>query len=416
MDNELDADEAPLVQENEHIEPPSNGHDVRRTLLKLYLSHTLSAWSSRTFEFGAVLFLAAIFPGTLLYASSYALIRAASAIVFSPLIGHYVDGNNRLKVIRLAITWQRISVAVSCLLFILMIEHEKESSLVHAAFFITAAFACVEKLGAVGSTVALERDWVVVITEELRVDRQDVNTMMRRIDLLCKLLAPLFVSFMDANGTKMAIWVVFGFSSASIVIEYVAIAQVYQEVAALGMAKDTPEPREDELELQDQAVEDSSCSFAQPRTFVRLITRILVPWRVYMRNSVFLASFSLNLLYLTVLSTGVQFTTYLLAVGFTSLDVSFVRTAAVIFELLGTVTAPFITNKIGPIRSGLWFINWQLATLIVGVSLFVWTNGDWTGSISLISGVILSRLGLWGFDLSVQFLIQEVRFATSEML
>ena len=70
---------------------------------QLYISHFLSTWNVRGFEFGAVLFLATIFPGTLLPMSVYALVRAASAIVLSPVVGRYIDGGGRLQVIRVSI-------------------------------------------------------------------------------------------------------------------------------------------------------------------------------------------------------------------------------------------------------------------------------------------------------------------------
>jgi iron-regulated transporter 1 len=70
---------------------------------RLYVSHFLSTWNVRGFEFGAVLFLATIFPGTLLPMSVYALVRAASAIVLSPVVGRYIDNGDRLQVIRVSI-------------------------------------------------------------------------------------------------------------------------------------------------------------------------------------------------------------------------------------------------------------------------------------------------------------------------
>ena len=70
---------------------------------RLYISHFLSMWNSRFFEFGAVLFIAKIFPGTLLPVSIYAVVRSAAAIVLSPKIGSYIDVNERLKVVRLSI-------------------------------------------------------------------------------------------------------------------------------------------------------------------------------------------------------------------------------------------------------------------------------------------------------------------------
>lgn len=69
----------------------------------LYISHFLSTWNSRVFEFGAVLFLASIYPGTLLPMSIYALSRGLSAILFAPAVGHYIDARNRLHVVRSSI-------------------------------------------------------------------------------------------------------------------------------------------------------------------------------------------------------------------------------------------------------------------------------------------------------------------------
>lgn len=70
---------------------------------RLYLSHFLSTWNSRVFEFGAVLYLATIFPGTLLPMSVYALTRGLSAVIFAPAIGQYIDTNDRLQVVRASI-------------------------------------------------------------------------------------------------------------------------------------------------------------------------------------------------------------------------------------------------------------------------------------------------------------------------
>lgn len=69
----------------------------------LYISHFLSAWNSRVFEFGAVLYLTYIFPGTLRPVSVYAFARSVSAILFSHAVGRYIDSRNRLLVARLSI-------------------------------------------------------------------------------------------------------------------------------------------------------------------------------------------------------------------------------------------------------------------------------------------------------------------------
>lgn len=85
---------------NEEVESAQVSRTYNR---QLYVSHFLSTWNVRGFEFGAVLFLATIFPGTLLPMSVYALVRAASAIILSPVVGRYIDSGDRLQVIRVSI-------------------------------------------------------------------------------------------------------------------------------------------------------------------------------------------------------------------------------------------------------------------------------------------------------------------------
>jgi iron-regulated transporter 1 len=70
---------------------------------RLYISHFLSTWNSRVFEFGAVLYLATIYPSSLLHMSVYALSRGLAAILFAPTVGHYIDIGNRLRVVQVSI-------------------------------------------------------------------------------------------------------------------------------------------------------------------------------------------------------------------------------------------------------------------------------------------------------------------------
>jgi iron-regulated transporter 1 len=129
----------------------------------------------------------------------------------------------------------------------------------------------------------------------------------------------------------------------------------------------------------------------------------------YVHHEVFLPSIALSLLYFTVLSFAGQMVTYLVAVGYSSAQIGLIRTLSVIFEMSATWIAPFAASKIGPIRAGLWFINWQLAWILLSVILFLHVPSSALAASFLTGGVILSRLGLWGFDLCAQIIIQKVR-------
>ncbi|KGO77598.1 Major facilitator superfamily domain, general substrate transporter [Penicillium italicum] len=348
------------------------------------------------FEFGAVLFLASIFPGTLMYASIYALVRAFSAVALSSWLGAQVDRSDRLVAVRYSI----------------------------------------KKLASTANTVAVERDWAIMISDSINVPRQgnkpeangsstipnfdqiaDLNASMRRIDLFCKLLAPVFISLIDSISTRYAIWTVFALNTASVLVEYIAIAQVYQSVPAL-IRTQAPTTQADDTNSETHGPHENAS-----RKLLQSLPESLSPWKEYIASPVFLASFALSLLYLTVLSFGATMVTYLLHSGFTPLQVSYMRIGAVAAEISGTWTAPLIMNRIGPIRSGLWFLNWQFVCVAGATAAFVaWDSNSRSAAGALIAGVALSRIGLWGFDLSVQFLVQEniperarARFSATEM-
>ncbi|KAJ5177748.1 uncharacterized protein N7500_000447 [Penicillium coprophilum] len=393
----------------------SNGPapEVRSVLRRLYISHTLSAWNSRMFEFGAVLFLASIFPGTLLYASIYALVRAFSAVALSSWLGAQVDRSDRLVAVRHSIVWQRLPVAVSCLFFVATLSIDSWMLKI-VLFAVQGLLACLEKLAATANTVAVERDWAIVISESINIPRQDLNASMRRIDLFCKLLAPVFISLIDSISTQYAIWTVFTLNTTSVLVEYIAIAQVYRSVPALTKKQAATDDTINESTPLHNPSQEISPSLPESS---------LAPWKEYIASPVFLASFALSLLYLTVLSFGATMVTYLLQAGFTSLQISYMRIGAVAAELSGTWTAPIIMRRIGPIRSGLWFLNWQFVCVAGAAVAFVtWDSGSQFVAGMLIAGVALSRVGLWGFDLSVQFLVQEnineharARFSATEV-
>ncbi|KAJ5697526.1 hypothetical protein N7488_011210 [Penicillium malachiteum] len=388
--------------------------ESRPVLYRLYTSHLLSVWNSRMFEFGAVLFLASIFPGTLLYASIYALVRALSPILLSSWMGSRVDKSDRLVALRHSIVWQRVPVAASCLCLVAFQATKNESAT--SVLFVAVIFlACIEKLAATANTVAVERDWAIVISDSIKMPRQDLNASMRRIDLFCKLIAPVFISLVDSFSTKVAIWTVLGLNIASVLIEYIAIAQVYQAVPALKKAAAAGRTGETDETLQ--AHRNSS------EGVLDYLRGSLTPWEEYVSSRVFLPSFALSLLYMTVLSFGATMVTYLLHSGFDSLQVSCMRIGSVAAEVSGTWIAPLIMNRIGPIRSGLWFLNWQFCCVAGAALTFaLWDSNSQIVAGSLIVGVALSRIGLWGFDLSAQFLVQDnveeharARFSSTEM-
>lgn len=113
-DTNDNAHEQMQMQQADVLTPPQmTQSEHRRVCRRLYISHALSTWNSRLFEFGAFLFLAGIYPNTLLPASVYALARAASAALLSPWLGTYIDVADRLRAVRLSIRMCEHSASLS---------------------------------------------------------------------------------------------------------------------------------------------------------------------------------------------------------------------------------------------------------------------------------------------------------------
>ncbi|OAA75154.1 Ferroporti-1 [Akanthomyces lecanii RCEF 1005] len=338
-------------------------HERRRLESRLYVSHTLSAWNSRLFEFGAVLFLASIFPQTLLPMSLYALVRSLAAVALAHPVGARIDRGHRLRVVRASIVGQRLPVAASCGILWLLAERRAAEASPHVVGVLLAllcALAGVEKVAAMANTIAVERDWVVAMTGEDEGWRRGKT-------------------FWPSAGV------------------------VYKNVDALQNNHTDPLP------AQDAASPSVVTRF---RTFMAAIVPIS-SLMDYFRHSAFLPSFSLSLLYLTVLSFSGQFITFLLSIGFTPLHVGIARTGSTVIELSATWAAPRLMSYMGPIRGGIWSLSWQMICLTLGLGMFlrdgIGTDAHhaWTSVAGLIVCIALSRLGLWGYDLCAQTIVQE---------
>jgi len=254
------------------------------------------------------------------------------------------------------------------------------------ALALLSLLACIEKLSSVVNTISVERDWVVVISQNNTDDLRELNSQMRRIDLFCKLVAPLSIALVAGLSTSIAILVTFGMTASSVFVEYYAIARVYYQVDGL-QSRPVPSPT-------------THSTNSTRQTFRSCIS--------YIRHPAFLPSFSLSLLYLTVLTFGGQMVTYLLSLGFTSTSIGLLRTISTVFELSSTWLAPKAMHKIGAIRCGIWFLNWQIVWVVLAV-LMLWVNvPQQYAVVGLLAGTIASRVGLWGFDLSAQVIVQEV--------
>lgn len=165
-------------------------------------------------------------------------------------------------------------------------------------------------------------------------------------------------------------------------------------------------PRE---ETSDETPEHDSRITHNLRHVQKIVQKSAQDFGLYFHHPAFLASFAGTLLYFTVLSFAGQMVTYLLSAGYNATQIGLARTLSVVFEVSATWLAPWLMGKIGPVRAGLWLASWQIGCLMIGITVF-WAllNRPTISASALVGGTILSRIGLRGFDLCLEIIVQEV--------
>lgn len=173
-----------------------------------------------------------------------------------------------------------------------------------------------------------------------------------------------------------------------------------------GLQQPKTKPREETLNETPEHESHFAHSWQHVRKVIQKSTQ---DFGFYFRHPAFLPSFAGALLYLTVLSFAGQMVTYLLSAGYSATQIGIARTLSVTFEVLATWLAPWLMGRIGPIRAGIWLAGWQIVCLVAGISVF-WAllNRPTISASGLVGATILSRIGLRGFDLCTQIIIQEV--------
>jgi solute carrier family 40 (iron-regulated transporter), member 1 len=273
------------------------------------------------------------------------------------------------------------------------------------------ALGVLEKLSGVANMISMERDWVVTVAAEdgRAYDLTRLNAVMRRIDLICKLVAPIVISIIisRSGSVRVGVVVVGGISAISWVLEWWSARSVWKSHAGLRQ----PKIFHSVDESQDSGSLDRLPALERVRShtkgLIEKITHGLNQFaqdiKSYFSSEVWIPSLALSLLHISVLAYSATFITYLLNVGFSLNLITIARAVGSVVEISSTVVTPFGVDYLGKAhhhhrhrhgldddgsenelleealhyhgstetgleRLGLWGITWQLLNLVCSLT------------------------------------------------
>jgi iron-regulated transporter 1 len=364
-------------------------------------------------EFAVPILFTEIFVDTLLPSAFFSLVMYATCLVAIPSVGRQLDAANRWKAMRLAIVLENATIIASTGLLGAMLLltdadglHKPEWTWTLTLLFVgTLVCGGVGQVLSEAQTLGIERDWVVIIAQSSGVERSTalagLNTILRRIDLACKLLGPLaFGIIMDFAGRDPTTRAMIGASTVAIwnglstPLEYFMTRDIYKLVPGLA-TKEEEELGSPGDEEQRQAAKST-------------LSRYTEMWRNYTKHPVFLLSFSYCSLYMTVLDNGSLNTAYLKWRGVPDSLLGSSRGAGAVFGLLGTVLFPYLRRSIPRLERvavlSIWLFWLCLAPV---VAAFLLAGESRVSDYVMLCCMVGARMWLWSADLAETQIMQE---------
>ncbi|TYZ65209.1 hypothetical protein PybrP1_003984 [[Pythium] brassicae (nom. inval.)] len=386
--------EAAAAQSVEDAPPP-------RAVMYLYISHFLSAWGDNMWQFAVPILFIEVFVDTLLPSALFGLAMYTTCIAAVPSVGRFIDKTNRWSVMKFSIVAENLVIVLSTVVLGLIL-FVADADGVHKPTWtpqLLGLFALTLVCGGVGQvlneaqTLAVERDWVVVLAGNDSNVLARMNTAMRRIDLSCTILAPMafgvIMEFADSDPTLRALTgaaVVGVWNLLSTPLEYVLTRDVYTLAPLLAVKDPT---------AHGSATRGGRSQYA-------------AMWREFFRHPVFLLSASFSMLYMTVLNGSALNTAYLTWRGVPESVLGASRGAGAVSGLLGTLAFPLLRKLLGRVELVAVVSVWLFWASLAPVALAFVVAGESVASDYVLVGcTVASRAWLWTTDLAEVQAMQE---------
>ncbi|KAK3444928.1 hypothetical protein EUGRSUZ_A00632 [Eucalyptus grandis] len=332
----------------------------------LYSGHFLARWGARMWEFSVGLYMISIWPDSLLLAAVYGVVESGSIFLLGSTIGEWVDKLSYVKVLQLWLMTQNFSFVVAGATVFGMLAYSDLKSTNPGLFIVlivvTNLSGAMGMLSTLAGTILIEREWVVVMSEGQPPGLlTQMNSVIRRIDLICKLFAPVvsgfIISFISLKVSAMTLAIL---NATCVWLEYWFFMSVYKGIPALVERNLRRTLRPSPVDLLESSLiqngDPESAESSHKQNFREKISKIpfVCAWKVYLEQEVVIPGVSLALLYFTVLSFGSLMTATLEWEGVPAFVIGIARGISATIGIAATLVYPVLQSRISTLRTGLW--------------------------------------------------------------
>ncbi|ELU18806.1 hypothetical protein CAPTEDRAFT_5305 [Capitella teleta] len=325
-------------------------------------------------QFATGMFLIALQPESLRLTATYTFASGGAVLLLGPIVGDWVDRYpritgkcNRVKVVRTAIVVQNLSVALSALAVCLTLTFQSDVEVIWGGWMMTLCqgviilFGVIGDVTSIGRTIAVERDWIVVICND-KHSLTSMSALLRRIDLTTKLVAPVLTGQIITYGSLIigalfiSIW-----NLISMVFEYNLLLKLYTSFPELAL-KNTDGKQNDH--------DRKRC----PLFFDNFLT-VARGWKTYWAQPILLAGLALATTYMTVLGFDNITAAFAKAQGLSEAIVGLLQSIGALFGVLGTIIFPVLRKRLGLTRTGMCSFFLLLVSLVPCL-VSIWAPGS----------------------------------------
>ena len=305
---------------------------------------------------------------------------SVSIILFASSLGRWVDrAPSRLRTLLTTVAVNRVVVIAACVCWAIVIRKEESEEITtstrsavdssstrplklhrwkDAIFILILVLGILERLSRLANLISIERDWVPTMVaagnpknEKPGYDLSDLNAVMSRIDLICKLGSPIAISaFMSAaNSPHLGAVLLIGLNFLTWPFEYLTARQLWQGNELLREEKIVNQFESNAAAViktnrADSALDDLLKAF---KTILGWVCQYGQSLKQYFETDVWMPSLAISSLHFSVLSFSSTLIVFLVNSGFSITLITCAGILSAVFELSSTFIFPWAVRALG---------------------------------------------------------------------